>query len=69
MQKQPYIPPTITVVEFRSEKGYAVSGVIGVPQDGLIELLNYENGSQETEVFSVHEGWGDESSSDNHFWD
>ena len=26
MQKQPYIPPTITVVAFRSEKGYADSG-------------------------------------------
>lgn len=67
MHKQPYIPPTITVVEFRSEKGYADSGVIGVPQDGLIELLNYENGSQETEVFSVHDGWGDAPS--NGFWD
>lgn len=64
MQKQPYITPTITVVEFRSEKGYADSG----PQTGLIEWLNYENGSQETEVFSVHTGWGDESSTDNHFW-
>ena len=69
MQKQPYIQPTITVVAFRSEKGYAVSGVIGVPQEGLIELLNYESGSQETEVFSVHTGWDDESSTDNHFWD
>jgi hypothetical protein len=66
MQKQPYITPTITVVEFRSEKGYADSGVVS--QDGLIELLNYENGSQETEVFSVHTGWDDESSTDNHFW-
>ena len=69
MQKQPYITPAITVVAFRSEKGYADSdsGVIGVPQDGLIELLNYENGSQETEVFSVHDGWGDAPS--NGFWD
>lgn len=71
MNKKTYIPPTITVVEFRSEKGYADSdsGVIGAPQVGLLEWLNYENGSQETEVFSVHTGWGDESSSDNHFWD
>ena len=67
MQKQPYITPTITVVAFRSEKGYADSGV--VPQVGLIEWLNYENGSQETEVFSVHTGWDDESSTENHFWD
>ena len=68
MNKKTYIPPAITVVEFRSEKGYADS-VIGVPQEGLlIELLNYENGSQETEVFSVHTGWGDESSTENHFW-
>ena len=67
MNKKTYIPPSITVVEFRSEKGYADSGV--VPQDGLIELLNYESGSQETEVFSVHTGWDDESSNDNHFWD
>ena len=65
MQKQPYIPPTLTVVEFRSEKGYAYSGV---PQTGLLEWLNYENGSQETEVFSVHTGWGDESSTENPFW-
>lgn len=66
MQKQPYIPPAITVVAFRSEKGYADSGV---SQVGLIEWLNYENGSQETEVFSVHTGWDDESSNENHFWD
>lgn len=63
MNRKSYIPPTITVVEFRSEKGYADSG----PQTGLIELLNYESGSQETEVFSVHTGWGDEPS--NGFWD
>ena len=67
MNKKTYIPPAITVVEFRSEKGYADSGVVS--QVGLIEWLNYENGSQETEVFSVHAGWGDESSTENHFWD
>ena len=66
MNKQPYITPAITVVEFRCEKGYAVSGVIGVPQEGLIELLNYENGSQETESFIPHDTWTDGS---DHFWD
>lgn len=65
MQKQPYITPTITVVAFRSEKGYADSGVIGVPQTGLIELLNYESGSQETETFSLRSGWEEDN---NHFW-
>lgn len=66
MKKKTYTAPVLTVVEFRCEKGYADSGVIGVPQEGLIELLNYESGSQETEVFSVREGWGDEPS--NGFW-
>lgn len=66
MHKQPYIPPTITVVAFRSEKGYANSGgIIGVPQEGLIELLNYESGSQETESFIPHDTWTDGS---NGFW-
>lgn len=65
MSKKTYIPPAITVVAFRSEKGYADSGVIGVPQTGLIELLNYESGSQETETFSLRSGWEEDN---NHFW-
>lgn len=66
MQKQPYITPAITVVEFRSERGFAVSTGIVVPEVGTFELFYDQPGGQETEVFSVREGWGDEPS--NGFW-
>lgn len=66
MNKKTYIIPAMAVVEVRCEKGFAESSVIGVPQVELIELLNYEANSQETETFSVRDGWGDEPS--NGFW-
>lgn len=65
MQKQPYITPAITVVEFRSERGFANTGIV-VPEVGTFELFYDRPGGQETEVFSVREGWGDEPS--NGFW-
>lgn len=63
MKKKTYTAPVLTVVEFRSERGFAVS--IVVPE---VELFYDQDqpGSQETEVFSVREGWGDEPS--NGFW-
>jgi hypothetical protein len=37
-----------------------------VPEVGTFELFYDQPGGQETEVFSVREGWGDEPS--NGFW-
>ncbi|MBQ3788137.1 MAG: hypothetical protein II849_04980 [Bacteroidales bacterium] len=64
MKKKTYTAPVLTVVEFRSERGFAVSTV--VPEVGTFELFYDQPGGQETEVFSVREGWGDEPS--NGFW-
>lgn len=66
MKKKHYIVPTLTIVEFRGERGYAVS-VPGMPQEGMVELLIYENdGSGETETFSTHSTWTDDGN--NGFW-
>ena len=61
MKKKTYTAPVLTVVEFRSERGFASTGIV-VPE---VELF-YDQRGQETEVFSVREGWGDEPS--NGFW-
>lgn len=66
MKKKTYTAPVLTVVEFRSERGFAVSTGIVVPEVGTFELFYDQPGGQETEVFSVREGWGDEPS--NGFW-
>ena len=66
MKKKTYTVPVLTVVEFRSERGFAVSTGIVVPEVGTFELFYDQPGGQETEVFSVREGWGDEPS--NGFW-
>ena len=66
MKKKTYTASVLTVVEFRSERGFAVSTGIVVPEVGTFELFYDQPGGQETEVFSVREGWGDEPS--NGFW-
>lgn len=67
MSKQPYIPPTLTVITFRSERGYAMS--CGSEITAHLELMfaNNESEYQETEVFSTHNTWNNSSS--NSFWE
>lgn len=65
MQKQPYITLAITVVEFRSERGFAVSTGIVVPEVGTFELFYDQQSGQETESFITHDTWTDGS---NGFW-
>lgn len=65
MKKKTYTAPVLTVVEFRSERGFASMGIV-VPEVGTFELFYNQQSGQETEVFSVREGWGDEPS--NGFW-
>lgn len=69
MSKQPYIPPTLTVVTFRTERGYALSEGSGNPITAHLELMfaNNESDYQETEVFSTHNTWNNSSS--NSFWE
>lgn len=64
MQKQPYITPAITVVEFRSERGFASTGIV-VPEVGTFELFYNQQSGQETESFITHDTWTDGS---NGFW-
>lgn len=67
MNKKPYITPMLVTVEFRSERGYAVSGIIGVPEVDMLELLYYQEGSnQEMEPFNNHGTWTEGS---NGFWE
>ena len=53
------------MVEFRSERGYAISQL--TPPDNMLELLFPEEGNRETETFIVREGWG-EDNEQNTFW-
>ena len=55
----------MAVVEFCSEKGFADSNIIGLPQDGMLELLIYQNGSGEMETFQEHSTWTEGSEG---FW-
>lgn len=65
MQKKNYTPPILTVVSFRTERGYAQSPGLGLT--GLLPILISKNDqSYETEVFSSHPTW--EEGTDN-FWD
>ena len=68
MEKKTYIAPVLTVVTFRAERGYILSGAPeGTPRDGFLELMLMDNGNyQETETFSQHSTWTQESSSA--FW-
>ena len=63
MKKKTYTAPVLTVVEFRSERGFAVSTV--VPEVGTFELFYNQQSGQETESFITHDTWTD--GSDN-FW-
>ena len=65
MKKQQYISPRLTEVEFRSERGYAISQL--TPPDNMLELLFQEEGNnRETETFIVRDGWADNEQ--NSFW-
>ena len=67
--RRQYITPKLTVVSFKTEHGYALSGeTLGNPLDGFIELMMPEEGNSyhETETFNQRTGWG---RSDNSFWD
>ena len=64
MKKQQYISPGLTVVEFRSERGYAISQL--TPSNDMLELLFQEENNRETETFIVHDGWADNEQ--NSFW-
>ena len=63
MKKKTYTAPVLTVVEFRSERGFAVSTV--VPEVGTFELFYNQQSGQETESFITHDTWTDGSNS---FW-
>lgn len=65
MKKQQYISPRLTVVEFRSERGYAISQL--TPPDNMLELLFPEEGNRETETFIVRDDWV-EDNEQNTFW-
>lgn len=67
-RKQTYQSPTLTIVEFRAEQGYVLSDPLGIPQDGMLELLMLEsvNSREETESFTQHEYWTEGS---NGFWE
>lgn len=68
MLRKEYITPALTVVSFRNERGYASSIIeaIGTPLQDQIELMFMmeadDNGSyHETEVFSEHDVWTQET--------
>lgn len=66
MKKKTYTAPVLTVVEFRSERGFADSTGIVVPEVGTFELFyGQETERQETESFITHDTWTDGS---NGFW-
>lgn len=64
MKKKTYTAPVLTVVEFRSERGFASMGIV-VPEVGTFELFYNQQSGQETESFITHDTWTD--GSDN-FW-
>ncbi len=68
--KKEYIAPALTVVTFRQERGYALSGESqGTPRTGFLELMLMDNNDnyRETETFSTHDTWT--QSNGNAFWD
>lgn len=64
MKKKTYTAPVLTVVEFRSERGFASMGIV-VPEVGTFELFYNQQSGQETESFITHDTWTDGS---NGFW-
>lgn len=65
MKKQQYISPGLTVVEFRSERSYAISQL--TPSNDMLELLFPEENNRETETFIVRDDWV-EDNEQNTFW-
>ena len=65
MKKKTDAAPVLTVVEFRSERGVAVSTGIVVPEVGTFELFYNQQSGQETESFITHDTWTDGSDG---FW-
>lgn len=63
-EKKNYTPPTLTVVRFKTERGFASSGTL---LDQLeFTFWNSDNGSDQMESYSTGNGWNEGS---NHFWD
>ncbi len=72
MEKNVYIKPALTVVEFRVESGYASSMaelIPGNPLDGYLEMMmTTQGGSNDygaTETFSNHGTWQEDNGG---FW-
>ena len=64
--KKPYITPTLTVVRFKTERGYALSG------SGLVGQLPFwqedtHGTNDQVQSYSSHENWTNDGS--NSFWD
>ena len=59
--KKAYTPPCLTVVSFKAERGFALSGLFG-------EFIFWDDseGSDQMENYSTGNGWNEGS---NHFWD
>lgn len=69
-QKAMYLPPQLTAVEFKAERGYAESS--NLPLVDELNLLLYDEHNQPSsqsnvEIYDVHNDWG--QGSGNHFWD
>ena len=64
MEKKTYIPPQLTIVQFRNERGYCESMLFTSSV-----LLHYMSGIpsqyRETESFSTHSDWKE---TDGTFW-
>lgn len=58
--KKAYTAPVLTVVTFKAERGYVLSGLVD-------QLMLWENDSQDSmENYETGNGW---NSGNNHFWD
>ena len=58
--KKEYTAPALTVVTFKAERGYVLSGLVD-------QLMLWENDSQDNmENYETGNGW---NSGNNHFWD
>ena len=54
-QKKAYLSPSLTVVQFRVEKGYATSG--GQLTESIDMFFSANGSEHETESFSTHGSW------------
>lgn len=62
-EKREYTTPQLTVVSFKAERGYAVSGT---PLTGFLELFDSNTSESQTqESWTEHDTWN--SSGDNFF--